>query len=99
MSDRQLISEEGIARVEKNGCCLGKYRVLIDGNYYCYLEDRYNCKHQSRQFVRKINCSMTICEINNQRPCEVCEKYKGSIAIQALLAHKKKTQESSSIRV
>lgn len=70
------INEEGIKRIKEQGCCVGKYRILLDDVYYCYLEDVYNCKNQDKQFIKKYNSHMHICKTNYQKPCEECDLYK-----------------------
>lgn len=74
------IDEDGIARIKEHGCCLGKYRVLLGGVYYCYLEEVFNCKNQDKQFIKKFNSHMHICKTNYQKSCAECDLYKKSQA-------------------
>ncbi len=74
------IDEQEIEIIKERGCCLGKYRALLHGVYYCYLEDLFNCKNQDRQFIKEFNSHMHICKTNHQKPCEECDLYKRSKA-------------------
>ena len=80
MLDKDIISEQAVAEVQKTGCCLGKYRILIGGTYYCYLVDVYKCKHQDRKFVKTINSEMAVCISNEQLSCEECDQYSAASA-------------------
>ena len=85
MEDKDEIDEEEIAKVEKMGGCLGKYRILIGSTYYCYLMDIYNCTYQNRKYIKAINSEMSVCMSNKQNPCEECDRYKISTSFQVEL--------------
>jgi hypothetical protein len=94
-----MISKEGISQIKKIGCCLGKYRALINGTYFCSFGGQVSCKGQSRQFVKKIDGYLTVCEPESQNPCLECDTYqqhKSSISIQTLPALKTKSSGSIS---
>jgi hypothetical protein len=94
-----MISKEGISQIKKLGCCLGKYRALINGTYFCSFGGQVTCKGQSRQFFEKIDGYLTVCEPDSQYPCQECEKYqqhKSSIAIQTLPARNDRSRGSIS---
>jgi hypothetical protein len=76
MLDTEILSEQGIAQVEKTGCCLGKYRIFFGGTYYCYLMDVYECQHQERKFIQTIHSEMAVCLSNEQHSCNACDQYK-----------------------
>jgi hypothetical protein len=73
---QHLIDGEEIERIKERGCCLGKYRVLIDNSYYCFLEGIFACKNQDKRYVKNLNSNMAVCKTNQQLPCEQCELYK-----------------------
>jgi len=73
---RHLIDERAIEKIKEHGCCLGKYRVLLDTAYYCFLEGIFDCKNQDRRFVKKINGDMLACKTNRQLPCQDCDLHK-----------------------
>lgn len=73
---RYLIDERVIEKLKERGCCLGKYRVLSGGIYYCFLEGIFDCENQDRRFVKRINDDMLVCKTNKQLPCEECDLYK-----------------------
>ncbi|MDP2905875.1 MAG: hypothetical protein Q8O22_06215 [Candidatus Omnitrophota bacterium] len=73
---RYLIDEKAIEKIKERGCCLGKYRVLLDGAYCCFLEGIFDCHNQDRRFVKKINDEMLVCKTNNQVLCQECVLYK-----------------------
>ncbi len=75
MTHRHLIDEEAIEKIKKHGCCLGKYRILLSDDYYCFLEKIFNCHHQDRRYVKTINGYMLACKTNNELPCEECDIY------------------------
>lgn len=72
---RYLIDERAVEKIQARGCCLGKYRVLINKSYYCFLEGIYECRNQDRRFVKMVNDDMLVCKTNNQNPCSACELY------------------------
>lgn len=73
---RHLIDEHEIELIKERGCCLGKYRVLVEATYYCFLEGVFDCNHQDRQYIKKLNSNMTVCKTNRQLSCEKCDSYK-----------------------
>jgi hypothetical protein len=75
MRQSDLVYEGEVAKIQAQGCCLGRYRVLLDGTYYCYLEGVVECRHQDRRYVKSIHRTMLVCETKNQVPCERCEHY------------------------
>ena len=75
MAHRYLIDEEGIEKIKKQGCCLGKYRILLSDSYYCFLERIFECPHQDRRYVKTMNSHMLVCKTNQQLPCEECDIY------------------------
>ena len=78
MGHRHLIDDQAIEKVKRQGCCLGKYRVLFSDGYYCFLEKIFDCPHQDRRYVKSVNGYMLACKTNNQLPCEQCDVYVSS---------------------
>lgn len=76
--DRHIIDTGVIEQIKTTGCCLGKYRVLMDGSYYCYLEDAFQCENQDKQYVKKLKSHMFFCKTNSQLPCAECPKYNAA---------------------
>ncbi len=81
MHDRDLIHEDSIAAINQQGCCLGKYRIEVEGKYYCYLEHLFDCKHQDKRYVKSFKSVMFTCKTNNQLPCQLCENYTKSLPV------------------
>jgi hypothetical protein len=75
MTHRHLIADDAIEKIKKQGCCLGKYRILLSGGYYCFLEKIFDCPHQDKRYVKNASGYMLACKTNNQLPCEQCERY------------------------
>ena len=87
MNDRHLISEESIEAIKKQGCCMGKYRVLMSDGYYCYLEGVFDCPHQDRRYIQIMNTYMMACKTNNQLPCQECLQYKEITEVNGTKSH------------
>ncbi len=90
MIDEESISQEVLDEIDHIGCCLGKYRVMLDGVYHCYLDGIYICSHQDIFHEDDNYYEMSICELDNQKPCKECEKYAaatGKIRDDAFQAH------------
>jgi hypothetical protein len=75
MTHRHLIADDVLERVKKQDCCLGRYRVLLSGGYYCFLEKIFNCVYQDRKYIRNINAYMSVCTTGQQFPWEQCDVY------------------------
>jgi hypothetical protein len=76
MQNVPALSEDHVSEIRKHGCCLGKYRVLLDRTYYCYLAHTHDCRHQEKRHVEKLGTEMTVCETDRQEPCETCDYFK-----------------------
>ncbi len=76
MIGQESISQKVLDEIDHVGCCLGKFRVLLDGIYHCYLDGIYACRHQDifHEDEEDDYYEMSICEIENQNPCEECDK-------------------------
>ncbi len=75
MIDENSVSQKILDEIDQIGCCLGKYRVMLDGVYHCYLDGIYACRHQDIFHEDDNYNEMSICEIDNQNPCEECKNY------------------------
>ena len=75
MIDEESISQKVLDEIDRTGCCLGKFRVMLDGIYRCYLGGIYICRHQDIFHEYDSEYEMAICELDNQKPCEECQKY------------------------
>ena len=78
MQNPWALGEGAVREILERGCCLGKYRVLVEGTYYCYLEGAFECRHQQRRRVQRIGADMLVCEADRQESCESCEHYKAA---------------------
>ncbi|MHC4914374.1 MAG: hypothetical protein ACYTGB_02700 [Planctomycetota bacterium] len=80
MQNVPALSEEDIRDIRKHGCCLGKFRTLLEGTYYCYLADVFECRHQEKRHVEKLGADLVVCETARQEPCETCDYYRAVAA-------------------
>lgn len=81
-----LIDEDEIGKIKEQGCCLGKYRFLLNSVYYCSMGGIFDCLHQNKEYfkvrsytngvMKIIDSYMTVCTTNNQLPCQECDLYK-----------------------
>jgi hypothetical protein len=81
-----LIDEGAIEKIRERGCCLGKYRVLLNSVYYCCMGGVLNCSRQNKEYfkvhsytngvMKILDSYMTVCTTNNQLPCQECDLYE-----------------------
>ncbi|MHC4914964.1 MAG: hypothetical protein ACYTGB_05680 [Planctomycetota bacterium] len=75
MNNSELAGEEARNLIGRHGCCLGTYRVLLAGVYYCYLGSVLECRHQERGRIRQLGEDVFVCETKRQEPCHTCDLY------------------------
>jgi hypothetical protein len=70
-----MVDDLEIERIKKQGCCLGKYRILLSDGYYCILDNVFDCPHQEKTYIQLIDREMSVCKTNQKKPCEECAIY------------------------
>jgi hypothetical protein len=58
----ELVAAESLREIERWGNCAGKYRILLDDGYYCFLEGVRVCNYQVKCYVPQLNTTMLQCE-------------------------------------